>query len=621
MSEHAYRMPFGTTVMEDGRVRFRLWAPGADDVALRIEDTPMGTELTMAPEANGWFGILTALAVPGSRYRFRLDGGDLLPDPASRFQPEGVHGPSEVVDPCEYAWTGSDWRGRPWHEAVIYELHVGAFTPEGTFAAAAERLDHVASLGVTAIELMPVAAFPGARNWGYDGVLPFAPDATYGRPEDLKALVEAAHERGLMVLLDVVYNHFGPEGNYLPRIAPDFFSTRHQTPWGAAINYDGPGSVQVRAFMIDNALYWLTEFGLDGLRLDAIDSIVDDSSPDIVAELAARVRSVTAAGRHVHLVVENDRNETRYLERDARGRPRAFDAQWDDDFHHAAHVLATGEDDGYYRDYADRPAEWLGRCLAEGFGYQGEPSGWRAGRARGSDSRHLPPTAFVGFLQNHDQIGNRGFGERLASLAPPEAVRALTEVLLLAPQPPLLFMGQEWATTRPFLFFCDFEPDIARRVADGRREEFSGFRSFSDASARARIPDPGAAATFAGSVLDWDEPTRRPHGDWLELHRALLRLRQREVVPRLADVGGHSGRYRTHGANGVAVDWSLADASTLRLRANLGSGAITAVDAPTGRLLHASPDQNGTGLPAWSVRWYLDEPGASGGSVNEGPLP
>lgn len=610
MSERVYRMPFGAAVMEDGRVRFRLWAPGADEVALRIEDTPVGTELTMAPEADGWFGIVTVLAVAGSRYRFRLDGGDLLPDPASRFQPEGVHGPSEVVDPRAYVWSRTDWRGRPWHEAVIYELHVGAFTPDGTFAAVTERLEHLVSLGVTAIELMPVAAFPGARNWGYDGVLPFAPDATYGRPEDLKALVEAAHERGLMVLLDVVYNHFGPEGNYLPRIAPAFFSTRHETPWGSAINYDGPGSGQVRAFTIDNALYWLTEFGLDGLRLDAVDTIVDDSTPDIVSELAAHVRRVTTAGRHVHLVVENDHNETRYLERDARGRPRAFDAQWDDDLHHAAHVLATGEDDGYYRDYADRPAEHLGRCLAEGFGYQGEPSGWRGGHPRGSDSRHLPPTAFVGFLQNHDQIGNRAFGERLVSLAPPEAVRALTAVLLLAPQPALLFMGQEWGTRRPFLFFCDFEPDTARQVTAGRREEFAGFRAFSDPSARALIPDPGAAATFAGSVLDWNEPAYDPCAGWLELHRELLGLRQREIIPRLANAGGYSGRYRTHGASGIAVEWSLGDASILRLRANLGSDAIDAVPPPSGRLLHASPGPGGTGLPAWSVRWYLDEAGA-----------
>ncbi|MFW5969471.1 MAG: malto-oligosyltrehalose trehalohydrolase [Halofilum sp. (in: g-proteobacteria)] len=615
MSAHIHRMPFGAAVMEDGRVRFGVWAPGADEVTLRIEDTPMGTELMMAPESNGWFGIVTGLAVAGSRYRFRIDGGEPLPDPASRYQPEGVHGPSEVIDPGDYGWRPTDWRGRPWHEAVIYELHVGAFTAEGTFTALAERLDHLVSLGVTAIELMPVAAFAGARNWGYDGVLPFAPDATYGRPEDLKALVEAAHDHGLMVLLDVVYNHFGPEGNYLPRIAPDFFSTRHDTPWGAAINFDGPGSGQVRAFVIENALYWLKEFALDGLRLDAVDTIVDDSSPDIVSEIAARVRRVTAAGRYVHLVAENDRNEARYLERDARGRSRAFDAQWNDDFHHAAHILATGEDDGYYRDYADRPAAYLGRCLAEGFGYQGEPSAWRGGHPRGSVSRHLPPTAFVDFLQNHDQIGNRACGERLASLAPPEAVRAFTAVLLLAPQPPLLFMGQEWATTRPFLFFCDFEPDIARKVAAGRRQEFAGFRAFSGRSAPARIPDPGAAATFARSVLDWDEPTRKPYADWLELHRELLGLRQREIIPRLAGAGGHSGQYRTHGASGVAVDWSLGDAGTLRLRANLGPDAISAMDAPSGRVLHASPGWGDADLPAWSVRWYLGAAGESGGEA------
>jgi len=605
-------MPFGTELQEDGRVRFHLWAPGARHVALLIEDEPEPVTLDMAAEADGWFGIVTAAAATGSLYRFRADDGPAVPDPASRFQPDDVHRPSAVVDPCVYAWDDGDWTGRPWAEAVIYEFHVGTFTPAGTFAAAAERLDHLAELGVTAVELMPVADFPGRRNWGYDGVLPFAPDSAYGRPEDLKAFVDAAHRRGLMVLLDVVYNHFGPDGNFLAQYAPQFFTERHHTPWGAAINYDGPGRDQVRAFIIHNTLYWLEEYHLDGLRLDAVDTIMDDSRPDILEELADHVRRTVDHCRHVHLVLENDRNEGHYLERAGGGAPRLYDAQWNEDAHHAAHVLVTGEHEGYYRDYADEPAAWLGRTLAEGFGYQGERSAHRGGRARGTPSAHLPPTAFVTFLQNHDQIGNRPLSERITDDADAAAVRALTGVLLLAPAPPLLFMGQEWAAAEPFPFFCDFDDDLNARVAAGRRDEFAAFPGFTDPASRARIPAPGDAGTFQSAVLDWSAPGRAPHADWLAFHRQLLGLRHREIVPRLTGMTG-GGTFTLVATHTLRVDWPLGDGSELHLLAHLDAGPGPAMAAPPGRMVYALGfDDAAPGderpVPPWSVQWSLAGP-------------
>ena len=344
-----------------GGVRFRLWAPEAPVLALVLQGAQGEQILPMMRTHNDWFDIVARDAEPGCRYGFQLGDGLRVPDPASRYQPEDVHGLSEVIDPNAYLWKDEAWRGRPWAEAVIYELHVGTFTRAGTFRAAIEKFDHLAGLGVTAIELMPVADFPGRRNWGYDGVLPFAPDASYGRPEDLKALVDAAHARGLMVFLDVVYNHFGPEGNYLHRYAPQFFSERHRTPWGAAINFDGAGSRTVRDFFIHNALFWLEEYHFDGLRLDAVHAISDDARPDILEELATAVHAGPGRERHVHLVLENDHNAAHYLERDGAGRPRHYVAQWNDDVHHALHVIVTGEREGYYADYADAPLRHLGQ--------------------------------------------------------------------------------------------------------------------------------------------------------------------------------------------------------------------------------------------------------------------
>ena len=477
--KRCHDMPFGAQCRDDGSVRFRLWAPAARQVELCFGDVNPPAYLPLDQRDNGWFELVTDAVRPGTQYRFRIDHAQKVPDPASRFQPRDVHGPSEIIDPDSFFWLDRAWQGRKWEEAVIYELHVGTFTPRGTFLAACERLDYLADLGITALELMPVSDFPGQRNWGYDGVYSFAPDSTYGRPEDLKELVQSAHSRGIMVLLDVVYNHFGPEGNYLGGYAPQFFTDRHHTPWGNGINFDGSESRAVRDFFIHNALYWLNEYHFDGLRLDAVHAIADDSTPDILTELADTVRSSIAPDRHVHLILENDRNQSRYLQRTVtskeRCRPRTYTAQWNDDIHHALHVLITGEKDGYYSDYAEHPLDQLGRCLVEGFAYQGETSLHRNGATRGEPTQGLPLSAFVSFLQNHDQIGNRAFGERITQLADPRAVRAASAILLLAPSPPLLFMGEEFGAQSPFLFFCDFEKDLAQAVTAGRRNEFAHF--------------------------------------------------------------------------------------------------------------------------------------------------
>jgi malto-oligosyltrehalose trehalohydrolase len=600
----ARRMPFGAEARDDGVTRFRLWAPGARSVALWLEDR--GRALPMPRDAEGWAELAVREAPPGTRYRFQIDGDLLVPDPASRFQPDDVHGPSEVVDPLAYTWSDADWTGLPAERLVFYELHVGTFTRAGTFSAAAERLDHLAALGVTAVELMPVSDFPGRRGWGYDGVLPFAPEACYGRPEDLKAFVDAAHARGLAVFLDVVYNHFGPEGNYLHRYAPAFFDPRHQTPWGAAINFDGPGSEIVRAFVVHNALYWLEEFHMDGLRLDAVHAIRDDSRSRVLVELARVVAAGPGSERPVHLVLENDANEARYLARD--GAP-LYRAQWNDDLHHALHVLLTGERGGYYADYQPA-APALARALAEGFVYQGERSRYRD-RPRGEPSADLPPTAFVGFLQNHDQVGNRAFGERITALAAAPAVRAATAVLCLAPSLPLLFMGQEWAAAEPFLFFSDLGPDIGPAVAEGRRREFARFPEFADAKARERIPDPQAPDTWERSTLDWSAAGRPPHRDWLDFHRALLRIRHAEIVPLLSGEIGPRTSWTRLGETAIEVEWTFPVRRVLRLVANLGPAATPhgGPGSDWGRQLYSL----GLGrpawaeLPPWSVGWYLAE--------------
>jgi maltooligosyltrehalose trehalohydrolase len=573
-----HRMPFGTE-LDDHEVRFRLWAPGCDRVVLEQVDRSGARtgEHPMTRSDGGWH----RLALPtsrsgvgaGMRYRFRLPDGLVVPDPASRHNPEDVHGPSEVIDPLAYRWRSADWTGRPWHTAVVYELHVGSFTPEGSFAAAAERLPQLQALGITAVELMPVADFPGTRGWGYDGVLPFAPEARYGRPEDLKRFVDTAHALGLMVLLDVVYNHFGPDGNYLHAYAPGFFDASRSTPWGPAIHLDGAEAAPVRRFFVDNALYWIEEFRLDGLRLDAVHAIRDESPQHLVAEIAAALRDGPGRERQVHLVLENEHNTARWLLRDAEARPLVATAQWNDDLHHAAHVLATGERDGYYVDYAEQPARHLACALAAGFVYQGQPSPLRGGAPRGEPSALLPSVAFVSFLQNHDQVGNRALGERLDALAPPAMVEALLACLLLSPHVPMLFMGEEFAATTPFLYFCDFTGDLGRAVAEGRRAEFAGFPAFADPAARERIPDPTAMSTFEASRLRWDQATT-PAGQRRQAWVArLLALRREHLLP-LLPLQRHGGALVEQHGEAFAVEWPLGAAGVWCLRANLGREAV-----------------------------------------------
>lgn len=615
MAMHSHDMRFGAKVGPEG-TRFRLWAPDCRTVALVLDDRNRGREITVSPDAAGWCDVFVSGAGAGTRYGYRIDGDLCVPDPASRFQPDDIHGLSEVIDPAAYSWRCPEWSGRPWEETVLYELHVGAFTAAGTFRAVEERLDYLADLGVTAIELMPVADTPGRFDWGYSGVLPFAPDARYGRPEDLKSLVDAAHARGLMVFLDVVYNHFGPEGDYLHLYARRFFATDRSTPWGGALNFDGEGSTVVREFFIDNALFWIGEYRIDGLRLDAVHAIEDNSPRHILDELADRVRDMFGAERRIHLVLENDRNQVRFLGRDRHGGVARYAAQWNDDIHHALHVLTTGETDGYYADYADDPVGRLGRCLSEGFAYQGEASAFRRGEPRGERSAELPLTAFVNFLQNHDQVGNRAFGERITLLAPAAAVRAAVAVLLLAPSPPLLFMGEEWGSRQPFTFFCDLGGDMRAAVQAGRLREFASFPQFADPDTLARIPDATSPETFAASVLEWgaiDDPAGR---EWFSFYQRLLTLRRSTIVPRLSGLTGQAGQFERWGERGLTVHWRLGDGSRLGLVANLNDRPDTPPNLPEGELLFgvgvpASVATGGGDLPGWSVLWLIAEPAAA----------
>jgi len=549
---------FGARLTADGTL-FRLWAPAAKRVDLLL-DKPH----PLRRGEDGWFSADILGIKAGTRYKFRIDDEIDVPDPASAFQPDDVSGPSEVIDHASYRWRVADWRGRPWQETVMIETHVGAFTREGTYRAMIDRLDHLVATGITALELLPLADFAGARNWGYDGVLWYAPDSAYGHPDDLKALIDEAHLRGLMVFLDVVYNHFGPEGNYLGHYAPGFF-TDAQTPWGNAIDYRVP---QVRAFAIENALYWLHEYRFDGLRLDAVHTIAELGEISMLHDLSLAVGDLAAeTGRHIHLVLENDDNRVSVLDAEQDPPRGKYRAQWNDDYHHAWHVLLTGETQGYYGDYQRSPLHDIARALGCGFVYQGEASAHRDGQLRGEPSGELAPTAFVNFLQNHDQIGNRAFGDRLESIVGPEAIEAALAITLLAPAIPMLFMGEEWGSTAPFPFFCDFKGDLAEAVRKGRRREYAwAYAKYGD-----DVPDPLASSTFQSAVLDWqsrDTAERKR----LTLVRDLLSIRAREIVPRLA--GARFGDAHAADNGLLTASWRLGDGATLALTANLSNAAI-----------------------------------------------
>jgi maltooligosyltrehalose trehalohydrolase len=600
---------FGPCIEPNG-VRFRLWAPEVKTVDVALTRVYGDHFVAMNALDEGWFEVLIPEVGAGTLYRFLINGETLVTDPASRFQPDDVFGPSQVVDTAAFAWRNDAWKGRPWPETILYELHVGTFTPEGTYDGVRARLPYLKELGVTAVELMPLADFPGGRNWGYDGVLPFAPDSAYGTPADLQRLIDAAHGLGLMVFLDVVYNHFGPEGNFLHQYAPQFFTLAHKTPWGQAINFSVP---QVRDFFTANAVYWLRDYHFDGLRLDAVHAIRDDSDVHVLEELVQTVAKVFPGDRHVHLVLENESNHACFLDRDQAGKPRFYAGQWNDDIHHVCHVLATGESQGYYLDYADDTLNRLGRCLAQGFAYQGEPSVFRQGELRGEASAHLPPDAFVAFLQNHDQIGNRALGERLSVMATEERRIALTAILLLSPQIPMLFMGEEWGTRHPFPFFCDFHGDLADAVREGRRQEFAAFPEFADPVVRTGIPDPNNPATAQSAVLDWNEPDRPEYATWVKLHRNLLALRWKRIVPLVPLIRPGKAIWTTQDKTALTVRWPLSDDRVLVLAANLGPEAVLVelqdiTDDPSATV-YSSPEaryeDGGLMLGAWSVFWAV----------------
>jgi malto-oligosyltrehalose trehalohydrolase len=581
-------MRFGPKLDATG-VTFRLWAPAAKHIDLVLDGLR-----PMEAKADGWYELVVPGAGAGTLYKFRVDGDLEVPDPASHFQPQDVSGPSEVIDHNQYRWQAEHWRGRPWEETAFLELHVGTFTPGGNFRSAIEKLDHVRDTGLTAIELMPLADFPGARNWGYDGVLLYAPDGAYGRPDDLKALIDAAHQLGLMAFLDVVYNHFGPEGNYLSCYAPGFF-TAAETPWGSAIDYRVP---QVRAFAIQNAMHWLRHYRFDGLRLDAVHAIVEPGQPSILYDLSRTVGEFAAAsGRMIHLVLENDDNRVALLDPRTNPPQGKYRAQWNDDYHHAWHVLLSREGHGYYEDYVAEPRQHIARVLSSGFAYQGEASPHRGGPCRGELSGALPPTAFINFLQNHDQIGNRALGDRLSTQADERAIEAALAVTLLAPMPPLLFMGEEWGSKRPFPFFCDFKGELADAVRKGRREEFRcAYARLGD-----EIPDPLEEQTFRSAVLDWDARQTPQGGARLKLVRDLLTIRRQEVAPRLADATFGSARLE----GGVLIaEWILGDNSMLQLAVNLSDKAAgRPSNLHSGRPVWG--DNASETMPPWSAIWII----------------
>jgi len=548
---------FGPLIGPDG-ITFRLWAPAAKSVELLAGETH-----PMTRRGNGWFEATVLGAKPGARYLFRIDGEIDVPDPASAFQPHDISGPSEVID-ANFHWRATGWKGRPWTECVFMELHVGTFTPAGTFRGVIGELDRLAELGITAIELMPLSDFPGRWNWGYDGVLPFAPDSVYGQPEDLKALIDAAHQRGLMMFLDVVYNHFGPEGNYLGRYAPKFF-VEAQTPWGSAIDYRVP---EVRVFVVENALHWLDTYRFDGLRLDAVHAVAEPGVPSVLTDLSKATGALAKeTGRHIHLVLENDNNVASLLDPLSDPPDGKYRAQWNDDYHHAWHVLLTGETTGYYKDYKNVERH-LARSLAEGFAYQGELSLHRKGTPRGEPSTALPATAFVNFLQNHDQIGNRPLGERLSTLAKPEALETALAITLLSPGIPLLFMGDEWGATQSFPFFCDFKGDLAEAVRQGRKREFAE----AHADPNLEVPDPLAEQTVRLAALHSGALTESQQ-QRLDLTRRLLAARKSFVTPLLPAI--EAGTSRAGIQDGMlSAHWFFQSGQSLKIFANLSDRSV-----------------------------------------------
>jgi maltooligosyltrehalose trehalohydrolase len=558
---------FGAIVASEG-VRFTLWAPGARSIDLFRRNSTGAVaiaRLAREPRQDTW-QVLVRGAAGGDRYAYVKDGGEPRPDPASRFQPDGVHGWSQVVDPAAFDWTDARWTGLDPGAAVIYELHVGTFTPSGTFRSAIGKLPYLRDLGITAVELMPLADFPGCRNWGYDGVALFAPSRAYGTPDDLRAFVDAAHAHGLGVIVDVVYNHLGPEGAYLPFFSPQFLTSKHATPWGDAVNLDDEGSAVVRRLLVDNALHWIREYHADGLRLDATHALIDTSATHFIAELTdavhAAVRTPDGSMRRPLVFAEDHRNLAAMVEDRSRGG-WDLDGVWADDFHHVVRKMLAGDDHAYYVDYRGDALE-LASTLSRGWLYTGEMSAHQR-QPRGTDPRNVEMRRAVICVQNHDQIGNRAIGDRLHHTADPSAWRAALAVLLTAPMTPLLFMGQEWSASTPFQFFTDFEPELGARLIEGRRREFEAFPEFSSSDRAEAIPNPQAVETFEASRLKWDEVREPSHLAVLNLHRALLRLR--------------ADRPSLRGSGALSCDATALDADTVMVRRDARAAPATMVVA------------------------------------------
>ncbi|HEY2593186.1 MAG TPA: malto-oligosyltrehalose trehalohydrolase [Chloroflexota bacterium] len=557
----------GATLTADG-VRFAVWAPAARSV--EVELVASGNKVALARDAAGVWSATVPPARSGARYVYRLNGEIARPDPYSRFQPEGVHGPSEVLDPKAFAWSDAGWRGLRIQGLVIYQVHVGAFTPEGTLDALRGQLARLKALGVSAIQLLPVAEFPGERNWGYDGVDLFAVEHVYGGPDALKRLVDDAHGVGLGVILDVVYNHFGPDGNYLRDFSPDYFTDRYHTPWGDAVNFDGPNSAWVREMLVDNARYWIGEYHADGLRLDATHAIHDASPRHILAEITAAARDAAGSDRAVVLIAETGENDVRYL-RTVQEDGFGFDAVYADDFHHALRRYLAGDHEGYYADF-DGTLDEVARCIMQGWLYEGQPTRSSNGeRRRGTPARDRPAWQFLYALQNHDQVGNRAFGDRLHHQIGNDRFAVASALLLFLPYTPMLFMGQEFAATSPFQFFTDHNPELGRLVTEGRRREFRAFSAFADPSARDRIPDPQAEATFNASKLRAADAASPAGVDYQRWYAELLDLRHTDAV--LADQSRERLSARALTADVLAVRrWSASQERLLLV--NFGDTAL-----------------------------------------------